>query len=107
MITSPKFLNKPVLNMNIQDYSKFLNEAAKNSKECALQLMELGVRSEVTPKQARKLLRENGVVDMFDKSTGKLTDAGKKVMAEELEKEWLPAKATLGDYLENMLNYFH
>ena len=89
MIRKISYLKKPMQQMTAKDMAKVLTKTAVKSKEVAMNLAAQGLRGNVTPTFAKKVLG-----DIFDKS-----DVIKKEVAEGLLGAFkLPKDSSIGDY---------
>lgn len=81
-----------LMNATAADFANEITRAAIKNKRFALELMESGVKEEVTGELVRNLEK-----DCFDKA-GKLTEAGRKKIFPEL-----PATITLRQIFDSIL----
>ncbi len=91
MKTPPVSLDRPVLGATINGYAKMINQTAIESKEFALELLDMGIRKNVTPKFLR-----TEFPDTFAKN-GKLKKTAREELAIFLKKCNLKQNTKLED----------
>ena len=100
----------PVIETNMKEYARVMNETAKRSEPYALELYT-EVWGNISPKDAYKLTKEAyGGVDIFDKKTGERTPEGLELFKKSLIKMFGNkkdiTKITVRDYIKQTVKMF-
>lgn len=95
------YLNKPVLSITARDAAVMLNEAAIVSKRVANNLLNMGMKDEVTP----KFVRQNYPYTF--NSSGRFTKKVRNNIINSLEENGLSTKITFKEYLKAFISQFN
>ncbi len=107
-MNSVKLFDKAMYNINASDYAKTANEVAKRSKNYAMELVDMGVRGNLTKKDIITLVN-NDCAGMYDEK-GNLTKKGIKEMIGsiremfQLDSDEAAKKIKIKDIIDRVVN---
>ncbi len=103
----------PVVQANAREFAKMYNRAAQRSPELAMELMQSGIRGNVTAGNLIRITKDIAQTDIFDKQTQKLTNEGIKEVIKglkrlfRLESDDAAKNITIGQVIKQAGNYKH
>lgn len=102
-----RIMRKPMIYATAKDTAVITNEMAKQSNTLALELMETGIRSNVTAKDVKKATNQFNIFN----GKGFMTNEGRKILLETLKmtfgiSEKQAKKITVADYMSRILSSY-